>query len=61
MVEIDPRTLRNIRKAAVSGKRTRKEIAEKYGVSVSTVNRIARMSDREFEEYLKRKKGKRKK
>ena len=60
MAEIDLKTLRNIRKAVASGKRTRKEIAEKYGVSVSTVNRIARMSDSEFEEYLKRKKGKKK-
>ncbi len=61
MADIDVRTLRNIRKAVLSGKKTRKEIAEKYGVSLSTVARIARMSDEEFEEYIQRKKERQKK
>jgi Trp operon repressor len=56
MTRIDIATLRRIRKAVMSGKKTKKEIAEKYGVSVSTVMRIAKMSDKEFEEYIQRKK-----
>ncbi|HIQ49932.1 MAG TPA: hypothetical protein EYH56_01920 [Nanoarchaeota archaeon] len=60
MSNIDIATLRRIRKAVLSGKRTKKEIAEKYGVSVSTVMRIAKMSDEEFEEYIQRKKERQK-
>ena len=56
MSNIDIATLRRIRKAVMTGKRTKKEVAEKYGVSVSTVMRIAKMSDEEFEEYIQRKK-----
>ena len=54
--KVDIATLRRIRKAVLSGKKTRKEIAEKYGVSVSTVMRIAKMTDKEFEEYIQRRK-----
>jgi len=57
MAEISVAVLRNIRKSVLAGKKTRKEIAEKYGVSVSTVSRIAKMSDKEFEEYIERKKA----
>ncbi len=59
MAEISVAVLRNIRKAVKAGKKTKKEIAEKYGVSVSTVSRIAKMTDKQFEAYLERKKGKR--
>lgn len=61
MVGLDVKTARAIRRALQSGKRTQKEIAEKYGVSISTVRRIARMSDKEFEKYIERKKAKKKK
>lgn len=60
MAEISVAVLRNIRKAVKAGKKTKKEIAEKYGVSVSTVSRIAKMTDKQFDEYLERKKGKKK-
>ncbi len=56
MAGLDVATIRKIRKAAESGKKTQKEIAEKYGVSVSTVRRIAKMSEKEFEAYIQRKK-----
>ena len=57
MAGLDARTARAIRRALQSGKRTQREIARRYRVSVSTVRRIARMNDREFEEYIKRKKA----
>ncbi len=58
MAEIDVATARRIRKAVESGKKTQKEIAEKYGASVSTVRKIAKMSAKEFEEYIAKKKEK---
>ena len=61
MAEIDVSTARKIRKAVESGKKTQKEIAEKYGVSLSTVKKIARMKPKEFEAYIERKKAKKKK
>ncbi len=60
MAEIPVSVLRNIRKSVKAGKKTIKEIAEKYGVSTNTVSRIKKMSDSEFEKYIERKKAKKK-
>ncbi|NOZ82048.1 MAG: LacI family DNA-binding transcriptional regulator [Candidatus Micrarchaeota archaeon] len=57
MAEINVSVLRNIRRAVKSGKKTMKEIAEKYGVSTNTVSRIKKMSDKEFENYIAKKKA----
>ncbi len=61
MAGLDIATIRKIRRAVETGKKTQKEIAEKYGVSVSTVRRIAKMTAKEFETYVQRKKEQQKK